>query len=222
MEGGASDLEVGVPISGRVIILGGYVEHIETVFTVSVDVLGIETSLRCVKLHDSRMVVRNLVLLILKDEAHMEGVTRTPHASLSIYESLETLVQDLSAHVKAAQGFLVTGCDFEVACGSTSLGDYHERLPGEGDLCHSVSPGLGISYLLELVAVDIKLGVEHRLSCDDVADADPDLVASGVFGDDSEVGCQQVDGGELVIIHVVSGLHGVVPVFPLVFIPIVE
>ena len=222
MEGSASDFEIGVPDSCGILLLGGDVEHVEAVLGVAVDVLGVEASLGSVKLHDSRVVVRNLVLLVLEDEADVEGVTGTPDASFPVYEGFQSLVENLASHIEAAEGLLVSGRHLEVARGASTLGDHHEGFPGQGDLCHSVSPGLGITYLLELVAIDVELGIEDRLGGDDVADADPDLVAAGIFGYDSEVGGDEIDGGELLLVHVVGGLQRVVPVFPLIFIPIVE
>ena len=90
------------------------------------------------------------------------------------------------------------------------------------DLRHAVGAGFRISDFLQLVTVDIQFRVEDGIGRQDVVDADPDVIAAGVLGDHAQAGGDQVDGRETLVDHVIGRLGGIVPVFPLPFLPIVE
>ena len=222
MERGSANLEVGVPCSRRILVLGRNREGVESILGVRVDLLCVELSLRCVQLHHGRMVVRDPVLFVFQDHRDVQSVSRPPDTSLPIDEGFQTLFQNLASYIEPAERLLLTLGDFQVAGRSAPLGHNHERLSGKLHLCHSVSAGLGIADFLELVAIDVKLGVEHRSGLDDVAHADPKLVPAGVLRDHSQIGCQQVDGRKPAIFHIVRRLERIIPVLPVVFLPVIE
>ena len=107
MESGTSDLEVGVPKSRGIFLLCGNIEHVESILGVSVDTLRVETSFRSVEFHHGGMVVRNPVLLVLKNQADVESVSWAPYTPFSVDKCLQALVQDFSSDIKTAQGLLV-------------------------------------------------------------------------------------------------------------------
>ncbi len=181
MERGSSNLEVGVPYSCGILAFCRDCEGVESVLGVSVDLLCVELSLRRVQLHHCRMVVGDPVLFVFQDHRDVQSVSRPPDSSLPVDEGFKPLFQNLAPDIKPAEGFLSALGYFQVACRSAPLGHHHKRLSGKLQLCHSVSACLGIADFLELVAVDVKLGVEHRRCVDDVAYADPKLVPSGVL-----------------------------------------
>ena len=206
MERGSANLEVGVPYSCRILVLGRNREGVESVLGVRVDLLCVELSLRRVQLHHGRMVVRNPVLFVFQDHRDVQSVSRPPDSSLPIDKGFQAFFQNLASDIEPAEGLLLALGDFQVAGRSAPFRHNHERLSGKLHLCHSVSAGLGIADFLELVAIDVKLGVEHRRGLDDVAYADPKLVSTGVLRDHSQIGCQQVDGREPVVFHIVRRL----------------
>ena len=150
METAGANLEVGVPVTGGILCLGGDIEGEEAVLALA-DGLAVELPFRSIDLQGCRVAVRQGVSLVLDDSRHVQGITGPPDAPFSVHEGLETFLQDLSANVEAAQGALRAKLEISGAAASTA---YDGKGPvGNLDLCQAVAAGLCRGYGLELVIV---------------------------------------------------------------------
>ena len=221
VEAAAAHFQVGVPVAGGVIGLGGDVEAEEAVGALS-GVFSVERARRGVDFQRRGMGRWQTLSLFRHDGRHVQGVAGAPHAALAVDVGLDALLEHLAAYVEAAGGTLVAVSYLEVGGAAAGLGHHGEGLADDIQGCQAVGVGLAAADFLQLVVVHFHLGAAHGLGRDEVGGRYPQLLAAGIIGHQAQVAGQQLDSREAGRIHIVGRLGGVVGLLPIVQFPVIE
>ena len=126
METASAHLQVGIPISGRIVGLGDYVEAEEAVRTLAGG-LAVELACGSIYFQGGGMACGQILAPVRNDGGNVEGISRTPHSPFAVDEGLDALLDHLSSDIETAGRALVACVDLEV--GSAAAGLCHD---GEG------------------------------------------------------------------------------------------
>ena len=220
MEGAAAHLEVGVPVTGGIIGLGGHIEVVEAIRALPHQP-GVELAFRRVHFQGGGVSLGQGLAFVVKQQRQVHGVAGTPDATLPVNEAFEAFLEHLSAHVETTQGTFVTGVHLQVCHAAARLGHYGERLALDRDGDQALAIRLAGANLLQLEVVHFHAGAGYRLGAQDVRSGHPNLLTTGVFGHQAQVAGEQLDRREAVAVHIIGGLGGVVGLVPVVRVPIV-
>ena len=141
VEAASAQFQVGVPVARGVIGLGGDVEAVEAVGALA-GIFGVELSGGGVHFQGGRVCGREVFALVGHDGAHVQGVAGTPDAAFSVDEGLDAFLENLTAHVEAAQGAFVAGLDLQVGSAAAGLGHDGEGLAAQLDFGQAFGVGL--------------------------------------------------------------------------------
>ena len=150
VEAAGANLQVCVPIAGRVIGLGGNVKGEEAVRALA-DEFCVELALGGVHFKGGGVPVRQALSLILDDGRHVQGVARTPYSALAIDEGFEAFLQHLSPNVESAQGALCG--QFEVGGAATCAAYHGKGFMAHFHLCKAVAARFCRADSLQLIVV---------------------------------------------------------------------
>ena len=221
VETAAAHFQVGVPVAGGVIGLGGDVEAEEAVGALA-GVFSVESAGRGIDFQRRRVGRWQTLSLLCHDGSHVQGIAGAPYAALAVDEGFDALLEHLAAHVEAAGGALVAVGHLEVGGAASRLGYHGEGLAGHFHGGQAVGVGLAAADFLELVVVHFQFGAAHGFGGDEVGGRNPQLLAAGVVGHQAQVAGEQLHGREAGRIHIVGRFVGVVGLFPTVQIPVIE
>ena len=220
LESAAAGLEIGVPVAGGVIGLGGNVKAEETVGAF-LHLAGMELAFRGIDFQRHRMGGREVLPLVAQKKVHVEGVAGPPDAAFSVDEGLEALLHFLSAHVKAAQGALLSVGGLEVGGAAAGLGHHNEGSMVQREMRQSLSVRPAFADALQLEVVHLHLGAGKRPAGDEVGGGRPELRPVGIFRHQAYLRGHQLHRREAVSVHVEGGLGGVVGFLIIVAVPVV-
>ena len=143
----------------------------------------------------------------------MKRISGPPYTPFSVHISLQTLGNGLSADVKAAEGFLVT-MHLQVRNGMSLLGLNDIRLAPQGNIGKTGLVADCFADRLQLVVVCCHFYPAHQPGRHQVGCGYPKLGIIGTLDDNADIGCDQIELRETVIVHIIARLGGVLALAP--------
>ena len=220
VEAAAAHFEVGVPVAGGVIGLGGDVKTEEAVGSLAGE-FAVERAGRGIHLQGGGMGRWKVSALVGHDGGHVQGISRAPHAAFSVNEGLDALLNHFSAHVEAAHGTLVAAGYLEVGGAAAGLGHHGEGFALDLYGSQALAVGLCRADALQLIVIHFQLGTGNRLGGDEVRGSHPQLIAAGIVGHQTQVAGEQLHGRESAGIHIIGRLFRILGILPIVVVPVV-
>ena len=141
VESAAAHFEVGVPVAGGVIGLGGDAVAVEAVHALAGEA-AVELSFRRVEFQRGGMPLGQRLAPVVEEERKMQHVSRPPYAAFAVHEALQAFLQHFAAHVVPAEGTLVSASHLQISHAAAGLGHHGKRLARYGNLCQALTVGL--------------------------------------------------------------------------------
>ena len=222
VETAAAHLQIGVPISGRIIRLGGDVETIESIRALA-GIFAIELACGSIDLQGCGMPLGEILAAVRHQGCNMQRIPGAPDAAFAVDEGLDALFQHLSPNIETAGGAFVAAGNLEVGCAAARLCHHGERLAirAQGEGGQTVAIRLSGCEALQLEIKHFHLCTRHGLGGNQIRRRHPYLPAAGIIRHQAKVAGEQLDCRETAGLHVVGCLLGILGLRPFVLVPIV-
>ena len=158
-------------------------------------------------------VARQRVEAVLEHHAHEDAVARAPHSALAVDEGLEAVVDRASLHVEARERQRLGVAHGQIAALGAVARHQQMGRAGVGYGRFALAVGAPRAYYLILKVVDVDVDALERRGGRDVGEHDEHAAVVPGLGHYADVGSQQVDAHDvLVVVHRVAGIVALPPV----------